>query len=306
MTAHQFSVALLFYVLIPGALPFGSFLLLYAVAAIVGAISRLPGGLGVFDAAFLALLSYAAPVFSGGIPALVGSLILYRLLYFVLPLVIGSATLIATERNDPSDRLDWTLPSLGALAVFIIGTLLLLSGATPGIAGRVQRIQEQIPLSLLEASNLLAAGTGAVLLFLARGLERRQWAAYRLSAALLPLAAVFSVLRGGSYEAALSALLVFTALVALRGLFFRRSTQLLGNLSSDRGFAVLVVIMATAWLTVFANRPVALNRYLWLEVSPEASAARSLRSLGAASAIAGLVFAFRGTRRLFRGRADSE
>ena len=76
---------------------FAPFLGAYVVAVTLGAASGVPGGLGVVEGAFVALLPGVAPA------ALVGALLAWRVLYFLAPLalalVVLSAQLVAGRRR---------------------------------------------------------------------------------------------------------------------------------------------------------------------------------------------------------------
>lgn len=74
------------------------------VAQVLGVWSQVPGGLGVFEAIVLAALSPRLPT-----PVLLSSLLLYRCLYFFVPLAIASALLMSAEagalrKRDPRTR----------------------------------------------------------------------------------------------------------------------------------------------------------------------------------------------------------
>lgn len=62
------------------------------IAQVAGVWSQVPGGLGVFEAIVLAALSPRLPT-----PVLLSSLLLYRCLYFFVPLTIASALLLSAE-----------------------------------------------------------------------------------------------------------------------------------------------------------------------------------------------------------------
>ncbi len=81
------------YVLLPAAgLPsFTIVVIVYAVAMIAGALSHAPGGLGVFETVVVLMLPHVAP---GGVLA---ALLLFRLLYTLLPFVAGALLLVRTE-----------------------------------------------------------------------------------------------------------------------------------------------------------------------------------------------------------------
>jgi uncharacterized membrane protein YbhN (UPF0104 family) len=82
------------YVLLPATtgLTCPRFLAIFLLAQAAGLLSYIPGGLGVFETVILLLLSeFSAP------SALLGSLLLYRLIYYVLPLGAAAVLLAVHE-----------------------------------------------------------------------------------------------------------------------------------------------------------------------------------------------------------------
>lgn len=79
----------LYFCLIPFInIPFDIFIGVFLVAQVLGVFSQVPGGLGVFEGLFLAILpSDANAAF------LFGALIAYRIIYYVLPLIISGIVL---------------------------------------------------------------------------------------------------------------------------------------------------------------------------------------------------------------------
>ena len=73
-------------------IPFNTFIGAYIIAQILGVYSQVPGGLGVFEL-----------VFSNIIPGeqnqamLFGALIAYRIIYYLLPLIVSAIALISYE-----------------------------------------------------------------------------------------------------------------------------------------------------------------------------------------------------------------
>lgn len=86
--------AAVLYVLLPshGGLPYLAFFGSYLLAQIAGIISNVPGGLGVFETVLMLLL---APVL--GSDTLLGSLLVYRVIYYLMPLLVGVGLLAAYE-----------------------------------------------------------------------------------------------------------------------------------------------------------------------------------------------------------------
>lgn len=74
---------------IHGGFHFPAFLACFVIATIVGALSGVPGGLGVFEATFLAFM----PADTRELPETAAALILYRLMYNVAPLAFAAIVL---------------------------------------------------------------------------------------------------------------------------------------------------------------------------------------------------------------------
>ena len=87
------AAAAVLYVLLPGqhSIPFATFLAVYVLGAMLGIASHAPGGVGVFEATILLALSGLArePV--------LGALLLFRLVYYLVPFVAALALLGAYE-----------------------------------------------------------------------------------------------------------------------------------------------------------------------------------------------------------------
>ncbi len=83
------------YVLLPGTLApnFFDLVLSYMGALLLGIVSGAPGGVGVFEATLLV----AFPAIDR--PAILAALLLYRLIYNILPFCLSSVALLAFERR---------------------------------------------------------------------------------------------------------------------------------------------------------------------------------------------------------------
>jgi uncharacterized membrane protein YbhN (UPF0104 family) len=73
------------WVLLPAGLSYGSVLATLLSAAIVGAATHVPGGLGVLEAVFVASLGASVAA-----PQLIAALLAYRALYYLAPLVVAA------------------------------------------------------------------------------------------------------------------------------------------------------------------------------------------------------------------------
>jgi uncharacterized membrane protein YbhN (UPF0104 family) len=77
------------YILLPPVhIPFLAFFSIFMLAQIMGLFSQVPGGLGVFDSIMMLYLSNFMDS-----SAIIGVLIIYRLIYYILPLLAAMALL---------------------------------------------------------------------------------------------------------------------------------------------------------------------------------------------------------------------
>jgi uncharacterized membrane protein YbhN (UPF0104 family) len=84
--AHWACMGALLAVLFEGRLPYALVLGVLLMAAVAGLIAHIPAGLGVIEAVFVALLASQLPT-----PHLLAGLLLYRVLFYWVPLAVGAA-----------------------------------------------------------------------------------------------------------------------------------------------------------------------------------------------------------------------
>ncbi|MCY1446286.1 Inner membrane protein YbhN [compost metagenome] len=87
-------MALLLYVLLPDRAQYHEVLAVLLVSAIAGVIAHIPAGLGVLEAVFIALLHTEI-----GQGSLLAALIGYRVLYFLIPLLLACMVYLWLERR---------------------------------------------------------------------------------------------------------------------------------------------------------------------------------------------------------------
>lgn len=80
------------YLLIPGDIPFTTFMMVYLLALATGVLSHIPGGVGVFEAIILSAFKDTV-----GEAPLVAAIVLYRAIYVLLPLVLACLALLCCE-----------------------------------------------------------------------------------------------------------------------------------------------------------------------------------------------------------------
>lgn len=100
--------AAVLYVLLPAhpGLTYFIFFGSYLLAQIAGVVSNVPGGLGVFETVLILLVS--PPISS---EQLLGALLVYRLVYYFLPLLVGVSLLALYEMRRRRGRVNASKPS---------------------------------------------------------------------------------------------------------------------------------------------------------------------------------------------------
>ena len=289
--------AAVLYALLPSGadLTFVAFLGIFLLGQFAGVVSHIPGGLGVFEGVLFALLSGKVPP-----DAFLAALVAYRVIYYLLPLILAAVLLGGHEVLERREALanvgrlfgKWVpglAPRVIALMTFMAGAVLLFSGATPELFHRVAVLKGVVPLPVMELSHFLGSLTGMLLLILARGLQRRLDAAYVFTALLLIGGVVLSLLKGLDYEEALFLLVLFLALLPCRKYFYRRSSLLSPAFSPGWIAAITLVVLCSLWLAFFSYKHVDYSHDLWWRFAFRADASRTMRAF---VGIAALAFSF--------------
>jgi phosphatidylglycerol lysyltransferase len=278
------STAVLWSLLPPQAnIGFVTFLGVYAGAVIAGIVSHVPGGVGVFEAVILLTLP--------GVPAdqLLGSLLAYRAVYYVVPLVFGTLLFGSKELAAQRTRLAWAqelaslyiapvVPQIAGALTFLAGALLLFSGATPAVDERLAFLDQFLPLAVLEVSHLAGSVVGIGLLVLARALFRRVQAAYHISVWLLVAGIFASLLKGLDFEEASLLTLVLGVLMLGRRAFYRPTAILAERFTPAWIAAITGVVAMATWIGIVSYRHVSYSHELWWTFALDANAPRMLRA----------------------------
>ncbi len=278
----------------PGAVPFAVLFLGYALAIVAAIVSHVPGGIGIFEAVVIAMLPNVDR------PGLVAALIVYRAIYYLLPLLIaailvaaweGARWRIALGRAASTAQLlaGSITPVLLSVLTFVGGVVLLVSGALPGAEGRIETLRSFVPLPFVEASHFAASLAGTGLLLLAPALYRRLDAGFVLTRALLIAAALFSLAKGIDYEEASILLGIALLLQWTRGAFYRQTALTMAAFTPGWLVAVGIAVGLSLAIGLFAFKHVEYDDQLWWQVSWQGDASRYLRgALGIAVVVTGV------------------
>jgi phosphatidylglycerol lysyltransferase len=273
---------------------FGAFLVVFVVAQVVGVVSQVPGGIGVFESAFLWLMSSIEATDQHLI--LIGALLLYRVIYYFVPLILAGTGLLSYEiysrrkllaESTVAVRkiLSAIVPQLYSVLLLLAGGILLASGAIPSNVDMLDW-SDLVPLPVVELSHLTGSLAGLLLLFLARGIRLRIDAAWYGSLVLLGLGILTSLLKGFDWHEALVLSAILLLMLPTRSYFQRQSSLLRMTFSKSWITAITMVLAGAIWLGFFAYRDIEYSHDLWWQFSYDSSAPRFLRALLLMSVVA--------------------
>ncbi len=294
LVISQLAVALLdwtlagmvLYVLLPHSfsLSWSGFLGVFLLAQLAGLASQLPGGLGVFETVVVLLLSPKVPS-----SQVMGSLLVYRGIYYIFPLLTAVLLLGAQELFQKRETVkkmvqifsSWmsaAVPPVFAFSAFVGGAILLFSGVTPSVYWRIAWLNDFLPLPVMELSHFLGSLVGAMLILLAGGLQRRIDSAYILSTFLLGSGVLFSLLKGFDYEEALILSVMLAAILPCRQYFYRKGSLIAGMYKPGWIAAIILVLLCSVWLGVFSFKHVEYSNDLWWHFALHGDAPRFMRA----------------------------
>jgi phosphatidylglycerol lysyltransferase len=271
-------------------LPFAT---VFAAATGLGALSLVPAGLGVFEAVVIFGLSNRVSP-----NEVVAAILAYRGIYFLLPLLLSTALLAVFESRSLAGRVSpaltavetmttsWLTPKFIGVAVFAVGVMLMISGATPSFGSRLVTLQTTLPIWLLESAHFIASLDGVILLFVVQGLFRRLNDAWWVAVILVLTDLGLSLAKGLAYGEAGIILFILLMLLACRRQFSRRASMLSAPITPGSLAAIVIVIAMAAWILFFAFRDTPYTHDLWWQFEFDAQAPRALRALVGASILA--------------------
>jgi phosphatidylglycerol lysyltransferase len=274
------------WVLLPAdAVAFPAFVGFFALAIALGVISHVPGGLGVFEAVMLLALGQRVPA-----EQLAGALVLYRVVYHLLPLALAVAWLAATEwRRGASTPVMKAATSLSPLLLsaftWVVGVALLVSGVTPATQDATDLLTQYMPLPVVEAAHFLGSIVGLSLLFVARGMFLRLDASWWAGLVLVLLSLVLCLPKGIAVSEAVLLIVLGTSLALSRRHFNRKAALFSQAFTWGWLAAVGAVLAALTALLFFVYRDVEYVNQVWWQFEFDGYAPRSLRAMVAVALI---------------------
>ena len=291
--------ALALYVLMPAGAPdFVTFLVVYATAVMVGVLSHVPGGLGVFESVVIAALPAGVSVEQVAV-----ALLLFRMIYYLVPFGVAMLAISVNEArlaSGPVARLlgnvsetmapvsramTGVAPAATGTMVLGLGIYLLLMALMPSVRPDEIYSNDLLGALLLEGGALASAVLGVLMILLAQGFLRRISAAFWLTEAALAAGAVASLANGLDLKSA--GLLVAAAAVLwpIRAEFYR-AARLTQNLLSPGWFVLIFsILLSAAGFLYLMQENLPYSHEILLRFATDASAPRALRAGLAATAL---------------------
>jgi phosphatidylglycerol lysyltransferase len=298
--------ATLYVVLPPSDLGFASFLIIYAIALMIGVLSQVPGGIGVFEAVILNALASFMPL-----EQVAAGLLAYRIVYYLVPFMIGILLLAAAEmialgrlrRDEVPEALGDAWKTLSAVLgtaapyaasglTFLAGSLLLLGSSVPLSIDTLDSLERFFPVEVVELSHWFGGVLGTMLVVSSYALWKRIGAAVWLAAGLLMIGAVLSYIQTLDINRALVMAVGPALLLVTRRRFYRRS-RLFSELQDFRWTLLsAAAMMCFLSLLLFSFKNTPYEHELWWQFAVTDQAPRGMRTAVVAATTFVLTYLF--------------
>jgi len=271
----------------------------FVTAALAGVASMLPGGIGVFDGVLFLLLSSQG----ADSDALVAGLVMFRIVYYLVPWLIGiylGGSVLTAGENAPLNLLlhHWRVNPLlaplrlplvlfSAIAVralayltFAAGVVLLVYSALPGpVDEQLANWHMSLPDILLEGLHLGSVFVGVMLVILAGGIVRQVERVYHVAIPALLVGALLIMLKDFHYLQAGFLIALAILLRMQRARFYRQTLPVLSLRTARWLLAMLLSLGIYVMLGYLVDDKIWQVGILHWSASGSAHAERFLRSL---------------------------
>lgn len=255
------------FVLLPaGEIPYITLLQIFLVAQMLGILSQVPGGMGVFETAIVMMLPEATQS-----SYVMGALLAYRAIFYFFPLGIALLLLASHEffrakkrfkvlARFYGGRMASLIPQALSVSVFIGGTIILFSGVTDVSSSIIQRLNNYISPIILDFLHFAVSVIGIILLFISRGLILRIKKAHTIAVILLSLLFPLALINGYGHEKIIFLLVLLSLIIPAKKYFYRDLNLISVKLNMLWFSLISAVFIASTWLCFFVYRP---DFYSW-------------------------------------------
>ncbi|MDR3256370.1 MAG: phosphatidylglycerol lysyltransferase domain-containing protein [Endomicrobium sp.] len=260
-TCDWLIASLTLYVLLPsGEIPYFVLLKVFLVSQLLGIISQVPGGMGVFEASIALLLPNSAS--NSGV---IGGLLAYRVVFYFFPLLIALILLgsfeimIFTKRFSEKARIfgktiSSVIVQIIALLSFFAGMIAMLSASTPFDVVQLKFVINLLPIWFADLSHFLLSTTSIILLFISRALQLRIKNAWNIACILIGITIVLILIVGEPPLVLLCFIALLIVLLISKQYFYRNISILNMAFSTWWLSAIGGVFVLSVWIGFFVNR----------------------------------------------------
>lgn len=260
-TADWLIASLTLFTLMPsGEIPYFVLLKVFLVAQLLGIISQVPGGMGVFEASIALLLPHAVDN-----PGVIGALLAYRAIFYFFPLSLALSMLGSFEIMRVLKKFDKTSRLFGktvssvivqvlAVSTFFAGMIAIFATSTPFNLSQIKTVINMLPPWFVDLSHFLLSITAAGLLFLSRTLQLRIKNAYKWTCLLLAFAIVFILIVGEPPAVLAAFIIIFVALLFSKKYFYREISVINTAFNPWWFTAIAGVFAVSVWIGFFVNK----------------------------------------------------
>lgn len=250
------------FVLLPqGEISYITLLQIFLVAQMLGILSQVPGGMGVFETAIVMMLPQATES-----SYVMGALLAYRAIFYFFPLSIALLLLASHEffrarkrfkvlARFYGGRMASLIPQALSISIFISGAIILFSGVTTVSSSVIKRFVEYIPVAILDSLHFTISVIGIMLLFMSRGLLLRIKRAYSMTVILLALLFPLALINGYGYEKIVFLVVMLALVIPSKKYFYRPLSLIAVKLNMLWFFLISAVFITSTWLCFFVYRP---------------------------------------------------
>ncbi len=260
-TADWILASCTLYVLLPaGTIGYITLLKIFLVAQMLGILSQVPGGIGVFETAIVMMLP------SGTASATVmGTLLAYRAVFYFFPLGIALSLLAGHEffrakkrfrilARFYGGRMNSIVPQALMISTFLGGMMILFSGVTTVSSSVINRLVIYIPSIILDFLHFAVSIIGIILLFISRGLLLRIKTAHTWAVVLLSMLFPLAIINGYGYEKIIALIIMLSLIILSKKYFYRNISIFTPKLNMMWLSAITAVFAGSVWLGFFVYK----------------------------------------------------
>jgi len=260
-TADWILASCTLYVLLPaGTIGYITLLKIFLVAQMLGILSQVPGGIGVFETAIVMMLP------SGTASATVmGTLLAYRAVFYFFPLGIALSLLAGHEffrakkrfrilARFYGGRMNSIVPQALMISTFLGGMMILFSGVTTVSSSVINRLVIYIPSIILDFLHFAVSIIGIILLFISRGLLLRIKTAHTWAVILLSILFPLAIINGYGYEKIIALIIMLSLIILSKKYFYRNISIFTPKLNIMWLSAITAVFAGSVWLGFFVYK----------------------------------------------------